>query len=126
MLLAVVVTAFYVIKYVTADARGTVSAREQIKGSGTYRIAAYNDFFDLCAAVQADEARIRALRAEPNPTPVRVSQISASITAITASRAEKIATYNANARKDYTVGQFRASSLPFALDPDREVTTCTL
>lgn len=121
------VVAFYALRYATADERGAVNAQEQIQG-GSARIAAYNSFFDLCASVQGDEARIRALGTEmqTGPSAERVEQINATVTAIRGSRASKVARYNADARKDYTVGQFRSSGLPFALDINGEDTSCTL
>lgn len=36
------------VRWVTAPAKGKLQAREQIN-SGSFRIAAYNHFFDLCA-----------------------------------------------------------------------------
>lgn len=124
--IVLLVVGFYAARYVSADARGQVNAREQIQG-GSARIAAYNSFFDLCASVQGDEGRIGALRLEAKTaSPERIDQINATVTAITGSRASKIARYNADARKDYTVGQFRDSGLPFSLNVNREETSCTL
>lgn len=112
----------------TADFRGDVQAVEQTKGSGAFRIAAYDHFFNLCAAVKSDEASITSLQEElkTNPRQARVEQINASMTALRSSRAEKINQYNADAAKDYTVGQFRSNNLPFRLDTTQEVTTCTV
>lgn len=112
-------------RYILADPRGKVQAQEQIK-SGPSRIAAYNHFFDLCASVQSDEASITSLKEEltTKPPESRVTQINASLTALRSARAEKINQYNADARKDYTIGQFRASGLPFRLDLTQEATTC--
>lgn len=126
VMLGALIAAIYAVRYVSADARGSVSAQEQVK-SGTFRIAAYDHFFDLCSAVQSDEARIRALRDErENASVERVEQINASLTAITASRASKVARYNADAAKDYTIGQFRSSRLPYSLDVNREETECAI
>lgn len=112
-------------RYVLADPKGKVQAQEQIK-SGANRIAAYNHFFDLCAAVQSDEAAITSLKEEltTNPPESRITQINASLTALRSARAEKINQYNADARKDYTSGQFRSSGLPYRLVLTQEVTSC--
>lgn len=112
-------------RYVLADPKGKVQAQEQIK-SGASRIAAYNHFFDLCAAVQSDEASITSLKQEltTKPPESRIVQINASLTALRSARAEKINQYNADARKDYTIGQFKSSGLPYTLVLTREVTQC--
>jgi hypothetical protein len=112
----------------TANFRGRVQATEQVRGDGAYRIAAYNSFYDQCAAIQADEARIDSLNQELNgsPAPVadRVEQIQASLTAIRSSRAEKIAKYNADAKKADTMANFKASDLPYQIDPTERNTQC--
>jgi hypothetical protein len=113
-------------RYVLADPKGRVQAQEQIK-SGSSRIAAYNHFFDLCAGVQSDEATMASLREEltTGPSESRRGQIQATLTALRSARAEKINQYNADARKDYTIGQFRSSGLPYTLDATLEATSCT-
>lgn len=113
-------------RYVLADPKGRVQAQEQIK-SGPSRIAAYNHFFDLCAGVQSDEATMASLREEltTGPSESRRGQIQATLTALRSARAEKINQYNADARKDYTIGQFRSSGLPYTLDATLEATSCT-
>lgn len=111
-------------RYVTAPAAGKVSARQQIN-SGAYRIAAYNHFFDVCAAVQTDESRLAAQRAElVGASPDDASRIRANIAGISSDRADAINEYNADAAKGYTLGQFRASGLPYRLDQTKEHTLC--
>lgn len=111
----------------TADFRGETEAIEQTRADGDFRISAYNRFFDLCSAVQADEDRIAAQRQELElASESRAEQIRANITALQGSRAEKIRTYNADASKDFTVGQFRDSNLPYQLNINDESTTCAL
>lgn len=112
------------ISMLTAPFRGAVEAEEQIQ-SGTNRIAAYDEFYDVCASVQADEDRLDNLRAEREDADAsRASQLDATITAVENSRAEKIRGYNADARKEYTDGQFRSSDLPYQLDVKEEETEC--
>lgn len=110
----------------TADFRGQTGLIERTKANAAFRQQAYDHFFDLCSAVQGDEGRIEALEEEnaASPTPERRTQIQASITAVRSSRTEKIRTYNNDAAKDWTVGQFRANDLPARLDPNGESTTC--
>jgi hypothetical protein len=113
----------------TAPWRGAVEKRGLVEGNGSYRIAAYDHFFDLCAQVQSNEASIKNLRreltAKPKPTDERAMQINASITALENSRAENINQYNADAAKKYTEGQFRSSGLPYRLSLSTKETPCT-
>jgi hypothetical protein len=110
----------------TADFRGSAAVTEQVRGNGNYRIAAYDSFFNQCSAIQGKEATIAALKTElaTNPPADRVAQINATITAVTASRGQAIAAYNADAAKSDTQGHFLASNLPFHIDPAQEATTC--
>lgn len=121
----IVIGAVGLLRWVTAEPRGKLQAREQIQ-SGNSRISAYNHFFDLCASVQSDEAAITSLREEltTGPSESRRGQIQATLTALRSARAEKINQYNADARKDYTIGQFRSSGLPYTLDITAEATAC--
>lgn len=111
----------------SAPVRGKLQARQQIN-SGSYRIAAYDHFFDLCASVQSKEGSIAALQQElkTKPPQDRVTQINASITALRAARIDDIRQYNADAAKSYTEGQFRASSLPYQLNVNDKETTCVV
>lgn len=110
----------------TAPFRGETQKRNIVEGSGQYRIAAYDHFFDLCTTIQTKEATLEALQQEldSGPSEKRAEQIRASMTAIRASRAESIAKYNNDANKSYTSGQFRDSRLPYHLDRRSENTLC--
>lgn len=113
------------IRYFTADIRGRIDANETIK-SGSNRIAQYDNFFNMCAAVQADEARLDALEAESlqATTQEDKSRISANISGVLGHRAQLIAQYNANATKSYTSAQFRDSDLPYKLFVEDMETSC--
>lgn len=112
----------------TADFRGDTSVINKTRGSGNYRIASYDHFFDLCAAVQSTEGQIAAQEKEAanDAPPDRVTQIRQNVSALEASRFSLIVQYNADAAKSYTSGQFRSSQLPYHLDPTQETTTCTV
>lgn len=117
VILAIIVIAatFGVVRWVSAPTRGKLAAREQIQ-SGASRIAAYNHFFDLCAAVQAQEGALAASYAELQTAVGKdAERVRINITGLTAQRSRSVAQYNADARKDYTIGQFRASGLPYEL-----------
>lgn len=119
LVLALLIGGVYAFRWFTADARGELDAREQIQADGSFRIAAYNHFFDLCSAIQAQEDRASILQGElddPNTTPERAAQVRASLSAIEAQRAEQVRGYNADASKDYTSGQFKDSDLPYEID----------
>ena len=116
LLIAIASVGGWVVRYYTAAPKGIITAQEQIQ-SAPSRIGAYNYFFDLCSAVQANEAQLDALYAERGvvTTDRDRSRVNASITGVTAERGRGIARYNTDARKDYTIGQFRDSDLPYQL-----------
>jgi len=113
----------------TANFRGEVAKKNLVEANGAFRTAAYDHFFDLCAAVQDDEAQIDSLNVElksdPPPTPERISQIQQNLTALRANRAVDINQYNVDTQKGYTEGQFKADGLPFHLSASDKETRCT-
>lgn len=103
----------------TAGPRGELEARQQIL-SGDNRIQAYDHFFDLCASVQAVEASIDQTLIQLD-TPVNQDdtiRLRTNLNGQQATRARAISQYNVDARKSYTVGQFRSLSLPYQLPTD--------
>ena len=123
------IVAAYAVTYYSANVRGAVSANEQIKADGNFRIAAYDKFFDDCATIQSTEGRIVAQKSELNqaPSAFRREQILANLTALKSLRVEQITRYNTDASKNYTIGQFRASKLPYYINPSPESeTVCSL
>jgi hypothetical protein len=114
------------LKKETADFRGGVSATESVKANGAYRIAAYDQFFDLCGQVQAKEGTIAILQEELlTATPERAAVITPTIAGIKAGRQSDIAQYNSDASKTDTKANFLASSLPYSLNINQE-TTCAI
>jgi hypothetical protein len=95
----------------TASVRGSSNAEVQIESAAS-RIANYNKFFDLCAAVQAKEDAIDLLKANASMDDEKRDM---AITANQTQRANLIAEYNAAASKDYTAARFKSSDLPFTL-----------
>ena len=103
-------------RYYTAPIEGRVGAQEQIQ-SAPSRIVNYNHFFDLCAAIQGHEGNIDAAQGQlgqglRDDERERVIQ---TIAGLKGQRVRSIAQYNADARKNYTAGQFRDSDLPYQL-----------
>lgn len=125
-LLAIGIGALYLIGTIrkeTAPFRGEVAAVEQIQGDGDFRVAAYQSFFDLCAAVQTAEAQVGifADRVEDEPGN---GEARTNLDAARANRARLIAQYNGLASRDWTQGQFRDADLPYQIDPTVEATSC--
>lgn len=109
----------------TSDFRGEVDKHNKVEANGDYRIAAYDHFYDTCAAVRSKETTISYLRVEATTaTGSRKTQIEGAITANQIARNELINQYNVDARKSYTSGQFKASDLPYQLDQESEQSTC--
>lgn len=112
----------------TANFRGETEQIEKTRANGDYRIAAYDHFFNLCASVQSKETTIKALEKElhrkPGPSEARTEQIYGAITANEAIRAETINQYNVDAEKAATIGQFKASNLPYELNVNAKETSC--
>lgn len=122
--LAVLVGGGWAIRYYTAEVRGVVGAEEQIQ-SAPSRIANYNYFFDLCAAIQGHEASLgaQARQLDQVTTERERNRILANIAGLEGQRARSIARYNQDARKEYTRGQFRDSQLPYQLSEGAD-TSC--
>lgn len=111
----VIASAVWGLSVATAGVYGRGEARKQIQ-SASFRITAYDHFFNLCAAVQTDEVQLDALGRElATAGDADRGRINANISGVTAARAGSINQYNADARKDYTEGQFRDSDLPYQL-----------
>lgn len=111
---------------ITADFRGETDQIEDTKANANYRIAAYDHFYDLCGSVQSIESKIGNMEDELEgaDTTERKNVLNSSITASKNKRAELIASYNADARKEATQGQFKASDLPYELSENEEATVC--
>ncbi len=114
----------------TAGVHGRGEAKKQLQSAG-YRISAYDHFFDLCASVQNDEASLDA-QFDLLTTTSQTNIVEVNIAALKANRMRGINQYNADASKDYTLGQFQSSKLPYqlaALAYDKKgdpKTTCAL
>ncbi|MET9878089.1 hypothetical protein ABZZ36_26165 [Actinacidiphila glaucinigra] len=125
MLYVIGVFAFGGAGWITAPFRGEAEERGNTVGSGEFRQATYEEFFDLCEAVQNAEGTIQALREErKGASEVRTTQIDQSITALKATRIESVNAYNAKAAQEHRA-PFRDKDLPYRLDAAAGRTTCT-
>lgn len=121
----IAIFAFGGVSWLTAPFRGETDARNRTEGSGAFRIATYEEFFDLCAAVQTAEQQLAALQQEldGDPSPERAEKIRTSMTAVKASRAESITTYNSKATQEHRTA-FQDADLPYKLDINTQETQC--
>lgn len=112
--------------WITAPFRGEAEKRENTVGSGAFRQSTYEDFFNLCQAVQDAEASIEALEEEKKEaSDSRKSQIAQSVTALKSSRASSINEYNSKAAQEHR-DSFQDEDLPSRLNVSDEKTTCSL
>lgn len=102
------------IQWATAPIRGALDAREQIQADGSFRIAAYDSFFNQCASIQGLEGRLDVAFKQLDQSP-ESNRLSANVAGLQGLRFEAIAKYNGDAAKEYTEGQFRDSDLPYQL-----------
>jgi apolipoprotein N-acyltransferase len=104
---------------------GRGEAHKQLN-SAEFRISAYNHFFETCSSIQGLEGSIDALEVQLAETTDERNKaiVQSSLAGTRAARQQAIADYNADARKEYTEGQFRDADLPFYIDPKGETTSC--
>lgn len=119
----VYLTSFY--SKTTANTRGTTQQREANAGSGAFRQATYEQFFDLCSSVQASEAKVKNIREQQALASDRYEKdrLGLSATAILNARAEAVTSYNKLATEKHRQ-QFLDSNLPYRLELTDMETTC--
>ncbi|MFD3581521.1 hypothetical protein [Streptomyces sp. NPDC058683] len=111
--------------WITAPFRGEVDKRENTVASGEFRQTTYEEFFDLCEAVQNAEGTIQVLQEErKTASETRTTQIDQSITALKATRIESVNDYNSKAAQEHRA-PFRDKDLPYRLNAGAKRTTCT-
>jgi hypothetical protein len=136
ILIGLVITAFviagiiwalsFAFGWFTAAPQGKLQARQQIQ-SGNYRIAAYESFFNKCSSITTlDEALNQTLDNEKSDKGSDLTRDKVNFTAQLNSRNDAANQYNVDAQKSYTVGQFKASNLPYSIPPYQkgEVFSC--
>ena len=107
------------IKQLTAPFRGETQEKELTEADGNYRIAAYEEFYDLNAQIEAKEIEICAMKSN---TSLPVDQRETNVLALTNKRTELVAEYNADASKTDTRAKFKASDLPYTIE--KEAPSC--
>ncbi|MET9558207.1 hypothetical protein [Streptomyces sp. NPDC006645] len=110
--------------WITEPFRGQAQERANTVGSGAFRQSTYQEFFDLCEAVQNAEGAIQALAEERGAaSDARRTQIDQSVTALKAARVESVNDYNAKAAQEHRA-PFRDQDLPYRLDAEDDHTVC--
>lgn len=124
--IVVLVVGIFALKWFSAPVRGALDARETIQADGDFRLQAYNQFFNLCASIQGHEGTILAQRSLLAATTDSDEQarVRANIAGIEGQRIRAITKYNVESAKDWTVGQFKASKLPYQLSISTKETRC--
>lgn len=105
----------------TAGIFGRGEAEKRIQ-SAEFRIQAYDRFFNQYASIKSLEGQIDELTAQLatlSPGTRDYSYVSSSLVGVKGLRHTAIQQYNADARKEYTEGQFRDNSLPYQI-PDTQ------
>lgn len=101
----------------TAETRGQTEVREQTVADGDYRIAAYDHFYDLDAEITTAQQTIANTCTElKDASAARAAELNAFLTPQRNRVLALVNDYNADASKAGTVGQFRASDLPYLID----------
>lgn len=121
VLIAILMIALWGFGVLTADIKGQGEAHKEIH-SAEFRLEAYNYFYDQYHSILGMEgsidANINTLSQFEN-TSKEYGRIVINIAALQSLRHQAIQEYNANASKDYTIGQFRDAGLPYQLE-DKE------
>ena len=101
----------------TAGLYGRGEARKQIQ-SADFRIAAYDSFFNQYGSIKALEGQIDELTAMLEKLNLGTRDYGYTLSALTGTKGLRhtaIQKYNADARKSWTVGQFRDANLPYQI-----------
>ena len=123
--LVILIVVLYLTVWHTAEPRGALSAREQIIANAGFRISSYNNFFDKCAYIQSQQAKLegnwRALQEMEasglkESDPDRYWKKYDEWTAIVNTVETGCNGYNADANKKETVGRFKEVCLPESIN----------
>jgi hypothetical protein len=120
------------LRWVLAEPSGALEQREMTVGDGAYRIAAYEQFYDECAAAQTLQATLATAQQSAAAEGLyanRQAQLDANVAALSNQLIQTVNQYNADARKADTRAHFLASDLPYeitvdATDPTTPTITC--
>lgn len=108
---------------ITAPFRGEVEKNEMIEADGDYRIAAYDNFYDMCTDAQSLQEQIenQEQAIELTDDPEQREKLMAGRLGMQQQLASVVNKYNNQSQQDYTRGQFKDSDLPYELDTEQEI-----
>lgn len=116
----VIAVVIYGVRWFAAEPMGKLEQRETVQ-SGEFRKYSYEHFYDLCAAIQRNERALQTQKEVDSDS----SRVQQNIVALKSQLQSKISTYNGDARKEKTMGQFKANDLPQRIEyNEEEITEC--
>lgn len=98
-----------------APFQGEVEKSQQVEGSGEYRVANHDYFYNLCSDIQSKQQNIKTLEASGYKEEATANELELQ---------RMVSDYNAAAANEYTKGQFKADELPYHIDANKEVKSC--
>jgi hypothetical protein len=114
----IIMIALWAFGVFTADIKGQGDVYKETHEAG-YRMEAYNHFYDQFASIKGLEGSIDATvkqLSQMQPGTKDYSRIQTNLTAQQSLRHQAIQQYNADARKGYTIGQWKAADLPYQIE----------
>lgn len=108
---------------ITAPFRGEVEKNERIEADGDYRIAAYDQFYDMCTDAQSLQGQIENQEGQIASTsdPEVKERLQMGKLGMEQQLESVVNKYNNQSQQDYTKGQFKDSNLPYELDTEQEI-----
>lgn len=108
-----------------APFQGEVEKSQQVEGSGEYRVANHDYFYNLCSDIQTKQDNIESLKAQLKYADGDTKQkIQSGIAGNELELNKLVNKYNADASNEYSKGQFRDDELPYHIEADQEVQSC--
>jgi hypothetical protein len=118
VIIAILMVALWGFGVFTADIKGQGEAYKEIH-SKEFRLEAYNYFFDQYHSILALEGQIDvniSMLKDIEEGTKDYNRIRTNVAALQSLRHQAIQSYNAQASKDYTAGQFRDHNLPYQIE----------
>ena len=126
LVICLLIVASYAFSWSIAPFKGATEARNQTVGNGSYRIAAYDHFYDSCMGAETVQQNItntkkRLKQARKDGDQVQVQIQETNLQAQENDLNGLVNAYNADSHKTHTLAQFKASDLPFTLTTTQEI-----
>lgn len=115
IILVIGIVGMFALRWATIPFFGALEQREQIQGSGDFRIHSYQHFFNLCRTIQEAESQYDNqydLLKELKPSDENYSRQQRNVSVLKA-RIERLKQrYNGDAAQEETLSAFKNSDLP--------------